>query len=158
MASANRPRYATPRGGRPRTPRRPGGPTLNVTGPELTGLLSNMASLATQRTSDGGRLPAGATPNKCEMEMTAAGFRTWRCSIETWLRLAGWSNEEAVLHIRLLCAPDLQCAVDARFDRNQWETMQPREALDAISKLVLQTSNQAVRWSDFFNARQTPGE
>ncbi|KAK4313454.1 hypothetical protein Pmani_015211 [Petrolisthes manimaculis] len=158
MASANRPRYATPRGGRPRTPRRPGGPTLNVTGPELTGLLSNMASLATQRTSAGGRLPAGATPNKCEMEMKAAGFRTWRRSIETWLRLAGWSNEEAVLHIRLLCAPDLQCAVDARFDRNQWETMQPREALDAISKLVLQTSNQAVRWSDFFNACQTPGE
>ena len=90
--------------------------------------------------------------------MTAAGFRTWRRSVETWLRLAAWPDEEAVLHIRLLCVPDLQCALDARFNTEQWEALDPKAALDAIGKIVLQTSNQAVRWSDFFNTCQAPGE
>ena len=92
------------------------------------------------------------------MEMTSAGFRTWRRSVETWLRLAAWPDEEAVLHIRLLCVPDLQCALDARFTTEQWEALGPKDALDAISKLVLRTANQAVKWSEFFNACQVPGE
>ena len=82
--------------------------------------------------------------------MTSAGFRSWRRSVESWLRLAGWPDREAVLHIRLLCVPKLQCALDARFDSGQWEALTPKEALDAIGKLVLQASNQAVKWCDFF--------
>lgn len=54
-----------------------------------------------------------------------------------------------MLHIRLLCVPDLQCTLDTRFSTGQWETLEPKDALDAIGKLVLQTANQAVRWSEF---------
>ena len=121
------------------------------------GLLSGMASLMTHRPQSN-RRPAAATPEKCRMEMTPAGFRTWRLSVEAWLRLAAWPDQEAVLHIQLLCVPDLQCALDARFDTGQWEALEPKATLDAIEKLVLQTANQAVRWSDFFSTYQAPGE
>lgn len=154
MSSAGRPRFPTPRGSGARVTRRP---ATNVSEADLASLLSNMASLATRR-SPGNRPPAGATPVKCELEMTASGFRTWRRSVETWLRLAGWPDEEAVLHIRLLCVPDLQCAIDTRFNTRQWEVLGPSQALDAIGKLVLKTTNQAVRWSDFFNTCQAAGE
>ena len=113
-------------------------------------LQAGMASLATTRQPSSHKLPAAATPEKCAIEMTSAGFRSWRRSVESWLRLAGWPDREAVLHIRLLCVPKLQCALDARFDSGQWEALTPKEALDAIGKLVLQASNQAVKWCDFF--------
>lgn len=91
------------------------------------------------------------------MEMTPAGFRTWRRSVQTWLRLSAWPDQEAVLHVRLLCVPDLQCALDARFSADQWEALDPKGALDAIEKIVLQAANQAVRWAEFFSTCQAPG-
>ena len=72
-----------------------------MTGSDLAGLLSDMASLMSHR-PHGNKPDAGATPVKCEMKMTAAGFRTWRCSVEAWLYLTGWPDEEAVLHMSTL--------------------------------------------------------
>ena len=110
------------------------------------------------RNPHGNRLPAGATPEKCQAEMSSSGFRTWRRSVETWVKLAGWKDEQAVLHVRLLCVPALQCAIDTRFAAGLWDLLTTKEALDAIGKLVMCASNQAVRWSEFFNVRQRPGE
>ncbi len=63
-----------------------------------------------------------------------------------------------MLRIRLLCVPDLQGALDTRFNTEQKEALGPKNALDAIGKLVLRTANQAVRWSEFFSACQAAGE
>ena len=124
----------------------------------MTLLRAGMASLSTAHQASSGKLPAAATPEKCAMEMTSAGFRSWRRSVESWLRLAKWPHQEAVLHIRLLCVPSLQCTLDARYDTRQWEALTPKEALDAIGKLVRQSSNQAVKWCEFFGVHQGSGE
>ena len=124
----------------------------------MTLLRAGMASMDTARHASGGKPPAAATPEKCAMEMTPASFRSWRRSVEYWLRLAKWPDLEAVLHIRLLCVPSLQCTLDARYDTGQWEALTPKGALDAIGKLVQQSSNQAVKWCDFFGTRQGSGE
>ncbi|MFV0261147.1 MAG: hypothetical protein ACK5JN_01725 [Kluyvera sp.] len=65
-------------------------------------------------------------------------------------------NLAAGFFIRLLCAPALQCALDAMFTTGQWETMAPKEALDAIGKIMHRPSNQVVRWSDFLSVSQAP--
>ena len=90
--------------------------------------------------------------------MSSSAFRSWRRTVEAWLHLAGWPDRQAVLHIRLLCVPALQRLLDARLSERQWYQLTPRGALDAISSLVLQSSNQAVRWSDFFSGHQRPEE
>ncbi|XP_076063459.1 uncharacterized protein LOC143038319 [Oratosquilla oratoria] len=151
MATPRRPRVRTSGTGSARRPNRA------ATTPEVADLLNSMASLLSHRPS-GHRVPTAATPEKCGMEMTPAGFRTWRRSVQTWLRLAAWPDQEAVLHVRLLCVPDLQCALDARFSSEQWEALNPTSALDAIERLVLQSTNQAVKWTDFFSTCQAPGE
>lgn len=124
----------------------------------LLALQTTVESLAASRQPVNPKPPAGATPEKCQMEMSSSGFRTWRRSVETWLRIAGWPEPVAVLHIRLLCASALQSALDTRFTAEQWEALSPGAALDAIGKLVLRASNQAVRWCDFFGTCQAPGE
>ncbi|KAG0694224.1 hypothetical protein GWK47_027281 [Chionoecetes opilio] len=60
------------------------------------------------------RVPPSAAPEKCELQMSPATFRSWRRSIECWLHLCRCPPQEAVHHIRLHCVPALQCAVDAR--------------------------------------------
>ena len=104
------------------------------------------------------RAPAGATPEKCDLEMSPSGFRTWRRSVEAWLQLANWQDKMAVLHIRLLCKPSLQTVLDARFTSRQWNALTPDGALDAIGRLVLRAENQAVRWSEFFSGKQAHSE
>ena len=122
----------------------------------LQASLESLSTASLQRPS--GKAPAGATPEKCLLEMSSAGFRTWRRSVEAWLSLSRWPDQEAVLHIRLLCAADLQRALDVKFTTFQWQAMSAKGALDAIGKIVLRASNQAVRWSDFFSVCQASGE
>ena len=47
-------------------------------------------------------------------------------------------------YIRLLFVSPLQCVVDIRFIVKQWELLISKNALDAITKLVLQTLNKVV--------------
>ncbi|KAG0713911.1 hypothetical protein GWK47_015165 [Chionoecetes opilio] len=124
----------------------------------IASLQASLASLSAAGQRPSGRTPAGATPEKCELEMSSAGFRTWRRSVEAWLSLSRWPDQEAVLHIRLLCVADLQRALDVKFTTGQWQAMPTKGALDAIGKIVLRASNQAVRWSDFFSVCQAIGE
>ena len=124
----------------------------------IASLQASLASLSTSSRRIPGRTPAGATPEKCELEMSSAGFRTWRRSVEAWLALAGWLDQDAVLHIRLLCVSDLQRALDVKFTTEQWCALTPKSALDAIERTVLRASNQAVRWSDFFSVSQATDE
>lgn len=156
MASSRHPRFS-PSGSRQARARLPARPPLTLDD-ALALLQASMASLPTARQASAGRPPATATPEKCAAEMTPTSFRSWRRSVESWLRLARWPDQEAVLHIRLLCVPALQCTLDARYETGQWEALTPKEALDAIGKIVQQSSNQAVKWYDFFNARQMGGE
>ena len=74
--------------------------------------------------------------------------------MECWLFLGKWPRQEAVHHISLHSAPPLQCAVDARFTFDEWGILTQKDALDAIGKLVLCSSNQAVQWAEFFRASQ----
>lgn len=78
--------------------------------------------------------------------------------MECWLLLCKWPPQEAVQHIRLLCVPALQRAMDARYTLHQWQALTPPMALDAIGKLVLRSSTQAVLWAEFFEARQEQEE
>ena len=112
------------------------------------------ASVSTN-TSPLPRIPQSAAPEKCEAEMSSASFRSWRRSMSCWLQLCRWPPSEAVHHIRLHCVPTLQRSLDARFTEAQWSALTPEEALDAVGKLVLRSSNQAAQWSEFFNVVQT---
>ncbi|KAK8390692.1 hypothetical protein O3P69_010419 [Scylla paramamosain] len=82
----------------------------------IASLQASLASLSATGQRPSGKAPAGATPEKFMLEMSSAGFRTWRRSVEAWLSLSRWPDQEAVLHIRLLCVADLQCALDV----NPW--------------------------------------
>lgn len=75
-----------------------------------------------------------------------------------WLSLCHLSPSDAVQHVRLQCVPALQRALDARFSEAQWSALSPDEALDAVGKVVLRSSNQAVVWSEFFDVVQGPEE
>ncbi|MPC90109.1 hypothetical protein E2C01_085078 [Portunus trituberculatus] len=57
----------------------------------------------------------------------------------------------SVIHIRLNCVPKLQQMIDTG---NKWENLTPNQALDAVGELVKHSTNQAVRWNNFFNSRQ----
>ena len=153
--SSQRPRYGTPRGRRRPAHSSTPAPTHRL----LQDMLVGMANLVSgNRPSVSARPPATVTPEKCEGEMTAAAFRSWKRSMESWITLNGWPDEVATLHIRLNCVPSLQCAIDARFPCNEWEQLTAKEALDAIAGLVLQSANQAVTWESFFTSKQTAGE
>ena len=78
--------------------------------------------------------------------------------MEWWLNLNKWIPSEAVGHIRLLCSPLLQRAMDARFSVAQWSALSPTEALDAIKRIVLQPKNRAAVWSKFFSDNQKENE
>ncbi|KAK3882764.1 hypothetical protein Pcinc_012873 [Petrolisthes cinctipes] len=87
--------------------------------------------------------------------MSTASFRSWRRSVEPWVRLHGRGSPEAGLHIRLCCTPALQCNLDTRYTMLQWEALSTTEVLDAIENLVLKGTNQAVTWTTFFSSQQS---
>ncbi|KAG0710287.1 hypothetical protein GWK47_023139 [Chionoecetes opilio] len=128
---------------RPRlsTPHRRRQPARHHTSPTqraLQDVLAGMASLVHgTRAPTVTRTPAPVTLEKCEMEITAAEFRTWRRSV-SWVALTGWSDNAATLHIRLNCISPLQRAINARYSADRREQLSPREALDAIAGIVLQ--------------------
>ena len=114
-------------------------------------------AMAAMKTSNP-RVPASEAPEKCKLEMTVGDFKAWKCSMEWWLNLNKWIPSEAVGHIRLLCSPPLQRAMDARFSVAQWSALSPTEALDAIKRIVLQPKNRAAVWSKFFSDNQKENE
>ena len=65
---------------------------------------------------------------------------------------------DAVMHVRLMCATDLQSALDARLTVQQWMSLSLDGMLDEIESLVTSSTNQAVLWDVFFSGHQTPGE
>ena len=67
--------------------------------------------------------------------------------MEWWLNLNRWDPSDAVGHIRLLCTPPLQKAMDARYSIAQWSLLTPEEALNAIKAIVLQPTNKATNFS-----------
>lgn len=78
--------------------------------------------------------------------------------MDTWLSLHGWPDEVCVQHIRLLCVPSLQSALDARYSFSQWGALSVSEALDAVGSVAQRAVNQAVLWSDFFSGGQGRAE
>ena len=113
-----------------------------------------MAAMGTSRR----KVLSTAGLDKCDLDISAADFRTWRRSLEDWIELNTVSDGDAARYIRLLCAPDLQKALDARFPKTQWDALSTAEALESVSRLVLRAANQAVQWSDFFGVKQALGE
>ncbi|KAK8383417.1 hypothetical protein O3P69_019064 [Scylla paramamosain] len=129
----------------------------------ITTLQANMAALITRgNVAPAPRVPLSAAPEKCDLDMTPAAFRSWKRSMECWLLLlpspSSWPRQEAVHHVRLLCGPPLQRALDARFTFNQWSALTQQEALDAIGNLVLRSSSPAVQWAEFFGVSQGQDE
>jgi len=55
--------------------------------------------------------------DKCDLDMTAADFRSWRRSVEDWSLLNMVKDADAVRYIRLLCVPSLQKALNARYTK-----------------------------------------
>ncbi|MPC71192.1 hypothetical protein E2C01_065465 [Portunus trituberculatus] len=100
------------------------------------------------------QVPLSAAPEKYDLDMTPAAFRSWKWSMDCWLLLCKWPWQKAVHHVRLLCAPHLQRALDARFTFDQWSARTQQEALDTIGNLVLRSSSQAVQWAEFFSVSQ----
>ncbi|MPC54440.1 hypothetical protein E2C01_048359 [Portunus trituberculatus] len=92
------------------------------------------------------------------MGTSTAAFRSWRHSVEYWLALNGFTPAGAVLHIGLLCSPNLQRFLDTRYSTQQWEALSIPEALDAVGFMALQVTNQAADWCKFFSAVQGPSE
>lgn len=125
----------------------------------ITTLQANMAALITRgNVAPAPRVPLSAAPEKCDLDMTPAAFRSWKRSMECWLLLCKWPRQEAVHHVRLLCGPPLQRALDARFTFDQWSALTQQEALDAIGNLVLRSSTPAVQWAEFFGVSQGQDE
>ena len=48
--------------------------------------------------------------------------------------------------------------MDARFTSDEWGALTQQAALDAVGKLVLRASNQAVQWAEFFSVIQGQDE
>lgn len=78
--------------------------------------------------------------------------------MEAWLSLARWPDQETVLHIRLLCVPDLQHALGVKFTTGQRQALSAKDALDTIGRIMFHISNQAVHCSDFFSVCQAIDE
>ncbi|KAK8384324.1 hypothetical protein O3P69_009244 [Scylla paramamosain] len=70
--------------------------------------------------------------DKCDLDMSAADFRTWHRSLEDWIELNAVGDGDAERYIRLLCAPELQKALDARYPKAQWDATSAAEALESI--------------------------
>ncbi|MPC71040.1 hypothetical protein E2C01_065308 [Portunus trituberculatus] len=78
--------------------------------------------------------------------MTPAAFRKWCHSMSGWQQLCRLPDREAVQHIRLTCVPALQRALYSRYTETVWNILSTEEALEALGKLVLRSSNQAALW------------
>ena len=117
----------------------------------------NMQRQTTQRPQTPS-VPSSAAPEKCEAEMSTVSFCSWRRSVERWVELQEWGPPKAVLCIRLCCILALQRIIDTRYSMDQWKALAVADALDAIERLVLKGTNQAVTWTAFFSSYQAPGE
>lgn len=120
----------------------------------ISSLQRQLVTRPTQHSST----PRSSAPEKCDMGMSTAAFRSWRRSMQCWLDLNGWAPTEAVLHIRLHCTPPLQRSLDARFTAVEWQALAVEEALEAIARIALQATNQAADWCKFFTASQERSE
>ncbi|XP_076050210.1 uncharacterized protein LOC143030874 [Oratosquilla oratoria] len=120
----------------------------------IVSLQQQLAARPAQTTS----VSRSSAPEKCDMDMSTAAFRSWRRSMQCWLDLNGWAPTEAVLYIRLHCTPPLQRSLDARFTAAEWQALTVKEALDSVSGIALQATNQAADWCRFFTARQERNE
>ena len=133
--------------------------TINVQQQAIAELQASMAALSSRGNyTPAPRVPPSAAPEKCDLEVTPAVFRSWRRSMECWLVLGKWPRQEAVHHIRLHCTPKLQRALDARFTCQEWGALTQQKALDAVGRIVLRSSNQAVQWAEFFSINQGQDE
>ncbi|MPC92393.1 hypothetical protein E2C01_087481 [Portunus trituberculatus] len=99
-----------------------------------------------------------SVPEKCDVGTSTAAFRSWRHSVEYWLVLNGFAPAGAVLHIRLLCSPNLQRSLDARYSTQQWEALSIQEAVEAVGRMAFQATNQTADWCKFFSAVQGSSE
>ena len=126
---------------------------ITVIGPDLTGLLRGMASLTTRRTPSD-RRPAVATPKKVRDGNDC-------CRVSSMAQLGGDVVACSCMAGRGGHAPQsaAMCPRPAMCPESEFDTgLNPMDAMDAIGKLVLQTSNQVMRWSEFFNTCQAFGE
>ncbi|KAK8381431.1 hypothetical protein O3P69_018484 [Scylla paramamosain] len=73
--------------------------------------------------------------DKCDLDMSAADFRTWRRSLEDWIELNAVGDGDAARYIQLLCAPELQKVLDARYPKAQWDATSAAEALESVGSL-----------------------
>ena len=103
-------------------------------------------------------VPSSAAPEKCRLEMPAGSFRSWKNSMDWWLKLNNWNASDAVGHIRLSCTPELQRALDAKYSVLQWSMLAPHEALEAIKQITVQPVNKAAEWDKFFSNKQGASE
>ena len=99
-------------------------------------------------------VPSSAAPEKCRLEMPASNFRSWKHSMDWWLKLNKWSAADAVGHIRLSCTPELQRALDARYSVLQWSMLAPHDAIEAIKQITVKPVNKAAEWDKFFSNKQ----
>ena len=154
MASQSRPRFSASR----RTPTRRSRDTGEAVLSLLPDVLSAMASAAGSHNSRAppreasGRpsVPSAAAPDKCRPGMNKSEFRAWRHSIEWYIKLNRLNDVDAVGHIRLLCASDIQRVVDDRYDVTAWAALSTKDALDAIKQIATIPDNKAALWDKFF--------
>ncbi|XP_066964371.1 uncharacterized protein [Macrobrachium rosenbergii] len=156
MPLIRRPPQATPRRGSPAMPR---ALSRAVTQAQMIIADQQRAIRSLQDALPGsgpraGKIPVSAAPEKCDVVMSSAAFRSWRRSMTCWIHLNKFPPQDVVLHIRLNCVPALQRALDARYSEAKWNALTPDTALDAIGNIVLRSSNQAVQWSEFFALAQ----
>ena len=100
------------------------------------------------------KIPSSAAPPKCELEMPIEKFRTWRTSMEWWLKLNSYGPTEVSGYIRLQCVPDLQEALDSRYSVQEWSDLTANEALNAIKLIAVLPTNQAADKDKFYSLKQ----
>ena len=148
MATPQRPTFSTGRASRRRSRRPAHTEDWQYISPHDT---SNQFTLAVPTTP---KAPNSAAPAKCKANMTSADFRTWRRTMIDWLRMNRTRPSDIPPLVRMHCEPDLQRAIDARYSEARWNALDAEETADTIAKLVLQASNEAATWADFFSITQ----
>ncbi|KAG7153583.1 hypothetical protein Hamer_G026376 [Homarus americanus] len=73
----------------------------------IVSLQASLASMSAPRQSSQPLVSRATAPEKCDLEMSSAIFRSWRRSTECWLQLNKWPDADAILCIHLLCVPAL---------------------------------------------------
>ena len=71
----------------------------------IESLQANMASLSIQGNVTRTRGPLSTAPEKCELEMSSAAFRSWRRSMVSWLHLSKWTPQCPAHQTQLCTSP-----------------------------------------------------